>query len=275
MNSQITKLTERIAGLEKTVKIFQDCIPLSAITAGLHVASSEAVGAWNAAATAVAEKYPELATVPQKKASRPAKKAEKTSNRTGPTEWNRQVWETYKSMAEDAGVSYDSYLEGVDMEDADAVKKAEDLFKAAAKEAGVIRKNAMQEARRLKEEREGQTPEQIAAKEAKWAAEKARRKEKTAAKKGAASETSSVASAPAPAPKKKPAAAPKPAAKEEPVDELAELLAEMNLSAKSVDGVSYFINKENGEALLADEDGLPGDHAGVYDWANDTLDLNA
>jgi len=262
MSAQIAKLTERVAELEKQLKAFQACVPLSAITAGLTAASAEEVGGWNGAAAAVAEKYPELAAV--------AAKDKKPSNRPGPVEFNKQVWEVLKTMAEDAGVIYDSFHEGVDAEDEEAVKKADEAFKKAAKDAGVNRKAAMAEASRLKDENEGLTPEQIAAKEAKKEASRQRRAAKVAAKKEAKSSSSSSASSVASAKVK----AKKAAAKPEPVDELAALLAELKLEAKTIDGVSYFINKENGEAL-SDDDGMPGEHVGLYDWKANTLDLSA
>ena len=96
----------------------------------------------------------------------------------GRTSWNREVDETLVSLAENAGIFYMTFFEDVDVDDNEAVEKAHKSFKKAARDAGITRMDAMQEAARRREDaaiRAGQTREQIAATKAKKLATKARR----------------------------------------------------------------------------------------------------
>ena len=150
---------------------------------------------------------------------------------------------TMKDMAEDAGVSYDSFMEEVDMEDEDAVKAAEAEWKKALKEVGIGRMEALKEASSRKKAAEA--AEAPAAEEA---------EEKPVAKNTPARARAAVA----PPPKKgrSPAAAAAPkdpfedsASEEEAVDaELEERkrqFAEAGLKKIKVEGKNYYADGDN------------------------------
>ena len=167
------------------------------------------------------------------KASKTSKAEKKaTTNERGPSEWNVFVEATWIEMAAAAGV-----LMG-DGDDAKAV------FKKAAGAAGVSYQSAMKEASVRKAANEGRVDNDT---------KKAAAKEKREAKK---------------------AAAPPAVKKAAPINEptAAEIMAELGIVIKVIDGTSYMICEEDGEAFLANDDGTMGDRVGIYDADTNTIE---
>ena len=248
-------VTERIAVLEKKT------ISLSLLTEAMKTATEEEKKEWVTVCQSIVNIYAE-----PKKAGRPKTKTEGKKSE-GPVEWNKEVHDVLISLAEDAGVMYDEFFEGVDKDDEEAVENAEKAFKAAAKAKGVNRKIAMTEAKVRKAEREGTSVEE---KDAKREAAKARKAEKKAAKSGSSSDSSEPKKAKKPKKSKKVEAEAEPEAEED----FESMLESMNMEVKIIDGTKYFISRESGEAL-SEVNGEMGDHAGVYNWNTKVLDKTA
>jgi hypothetical protein len=281
--------SERIASLEATVARLEELLsdPLALFTRALATASDEEAREWvmeaHAKIMAHSAEWSEdsdgaaAAPAPKKK----EKKVRAVSNREGPKEWNAFVTAILREMAAAEGVDHSSFFEDVDEADEGAVKKAEGLFKAAAKKAGVTWQDALKEASRRKDEAEGVDHSE---KEAKKAEARAKR----AAKKCPESDSESEA------PKKeKKSKSAKPAVKKEkksagsavasvPSDPRAAFLAELESVDMTIialeDGSEFIAEKDGGEAFMLLEDGgvfSMGERVGVWDKDSNDIDYEA
>lgn len=279
--------SERIASLEATVARLEELLadPLALFTRALATASDEEAREWvmeahkkiMAHSAEWSEDSDGAAPAPKKK----EKKVRAVSNREGPKEWNAFVTAILREMAAAEGVDHSSFFEDVDEADEGAVKKAEGLFKAAAKKAGVTWQDALKEASRRKDEAEGVDHSE---KEAKKAEARAKR----AAKKCPESDSESEA------PKEKKSKSAKPAVKKEkksaapasapsvPVDARAAFLAELESVDMTIialeDGSEFIAEKDGGEAFMLLEDGgvfSMGERVGVWDKDSNDIDYEA
>jgi hypothetical protein len=166
-----------------------------------------------------------------------------TTNTEGPKDWNSFVNSVQHEMAASAGVDVDGL--------------SEKEFKEAAKKMGAGWQEALKEAairKRMTEKGEERSVVEIALKE-----EKAAAKMKKADKK-----------------EKKPST-PKKATKSKKSVEtsLEKEMAELGMSIREVEGVSYIIDDESGETFTINEDGSFGDRVGIYDAEIGTIDTTA
>lgn len=166
-----------------------------------------------------------------------------TTNTEGPKDWNSFVNSVQHEMAASAGVDVDGL--------------SEKEFKEAAKKMGAGWQEALKEAairKRMTEKGEERSVVEIAFKE-----EKAAAKMKKADKK-----------------EKKPST-PKKATKSKKSVEtsLEKEMAELGMSIREVEGVSYIIDDESGEAFTINEDGSFGDRVGIYDAEIGVIDTTA
>lgn len=186
-------------------------------------------------------------TVPtSSKKSPKAKRA--TTNTEGPKEWNSFVNSVQHEMAASAGVDMDGL--------------SEKEFKEEAKKVGAGWQEALKEAairKRMMEKGDERSVVEVALKEEKSAAKmkKADKKEKTPT-----------------TPKK---TAKKTAESKESVKDtwLKKEMAELGMSMREVEGVSYIIDDESGESFTINEDGSFGDRVGIYDAEIGAIDTTA
>ncbi len=297
----LQKILDRLTALEAAASAPPS---LATYMEAMKRASKEEAVAWIRACQEMMDLHPEAfegrdaPSAARPKASA-APKDKKSTNSSGPTEWNLKVKEVQRELAEAAGVDYASFFDGVG-EDEAAQKKAQDAFNKAAGAVGAGWQIAMKEASiRKKMEEKGLSREDA---EAEAAAEAEKKSEKKAVRKGSVSgsDSGSVASAPAEKPAKakkaKKAAslaeaagleveAPaepkakkekKAKAKKEKVDLRKQQLEEAGLIEKEIDGQLYIIEPESGEAFLPGEDGeILGERVGVYDADLEIVDLEA
>lgn len=285
--------TEKIAALEERLSELETLLsdPLALFARALKSASAEEAKEWVLAAHEKIMAHTELWSSPAEEAAEaaPAKKSKKapkekaaTTNKEGPTAWNTLVQTTWRELAAEAGVDYDSFFEDVDMDDAAEVKKADAKFKDAAKKAGADYQTVLKEASARKDAAEGRD-------HAARVAEKTAKREKKAAS-AAASETSSVRSAPsvasAPAaraaPKAKKAAAAPKKPKADPAEAAAkkagataEYLAElatMSIFPRFAEDTLYYIDQDTNEAFVVEENGELGERVGLFDAENGTVE---
>ncbi len=247
---RLTALEAEITALKAENTALKSNIPLAAVAAGLSTASSEDVALWMEVCKAVADKYGELASIGPAAENKPKKVKKVKSNRkvtnpTGPTEWNLFVQNVWIDMAEAAGVSFMSIMEGVDENDLNAVTAADKKFKAAAAEKGVTYQAVLTEASRRKDEEAGVD-------HAAKMAEKLARKQKK------------VSGTVAPPSKKVTVV----------TDEEAELLRSMKeagFTVKVVGGQRVWIEEATKDVFVYGEGADLGDLLGVYDPDTDSI----
>jgi len=182
-------------------------------------------------------------TMPVATSKKSPKAKRATTNTEGPKDWNSFVNSVQREMAASAGVDMDG------LSDKD--------LKAAAKKVGAGWQEALKEAairKRMLEKGDERSVAEVALKEEKAAAKmkKADKKEKT------------------PTTPKKAAKA-----KESAVSSLEKEMAELGMSVREVEGVSYIIDDESGESFTINEDGSFGDRVGIYDAGIGAIDTTA
>ena len=214
-------------------------------------------------------KIAELTAVKEPKAKKPKEKGTKAPPSQ---DWNIFVLATYKEMAASAGVLYDSFIAGGD---AEGGHKA---FLAAAKAAGVIYRDVMQEAGKRRDEASGMDDAAKAAKIAKKEANRLHRAQKVADKKAGIVKEPKAKEPKAKEPRSKAPKMKKVAFEALPSDapEDAEKMAEFHkdlLSAemdfKIIDGVRYIVCND-GEVYEIDDCEM-GESVGIYDATLQTI----
>jgi len=233
MASTLSKLTERITAMEEEMALMKMSASVSSMTEGLRLASPEEAKEWVETAHKILALYAPT-SVAKTTTAKTAKTTKSSTNPGGPSEWNIFVQTTWQEMAAEKGV-----LMG-DGED------AKTLFKKEAATAGVTYMMAMKEAGRRKDVLEGRDTNEKLAK-------KAAAKEKRDAKKVAPTPVKKAA-----APVKKPT-------------EAEDLMAELGIVIKVIDGTSYMVC-DDGEAFAINEDGTMGERAGVFDADTNTIE---
>ena len=235
MATALSKLTERIAAMEEEMALMKMSASVSSMTEGLRLATPEEAKEWVETAQTILALYGSASVGKSLKTEKTEKTAKTATNPGGPSEWNVFVQSTWQEMAAEKGV-----LMG-DGEDAKA------LFKKQAAAAGVSYQSAMKEAGRRKDVLEGRDTNEKQAK-------KVAAKEKRDAKKSAA-----------------PTAVKKAAAPVKKTTEAEDLMAELGIVVKEIDGISYMVC-DDGEAFAINEDGTMGERAGVYDADSNTIE---
>ena len=254
-----SKLNERLQELEAKLSSFQS---LASFTRMLKTASSADVKEWMAVCEQVMEKNG--ASVTKKISGKTKTKSKRTSNSEGPTEWNVFKTKTWHEMAAQGGVIYEDFMKNVDQDDEKAVEKAKKLFGKAAAGVGAGYQAAMKEASRRKDEMEGRNHDEEVAKKA----AKKSPKSKVAAAAAAKEESESEAEA------EEAEEEQEEAEEEEEQSELAKKMAELDMVLKNVDGTTYIVDKDGGEAYLV-EDETFGERCGAYDAKTGIIDFDA
>jgi hypothetical protein len=244
-----SKLNERLQELEAKMSSFQS---LASFTRMLKTASPADVKEWMAVCEQVMEKNG--ASVEKKTSGKTKTKSKRTSNSEGPTEWNAFKTKTWHEMAAQGGVIYEDFMKNVDQDDEKAVEKAKKLFGKAAAGVGAGYQAAMKEASRRKDEMEGRNHDEEVAKKA--------------AKKSPKSKAASIAKEEAEEEQEEQEE------EEEEQSELAKKMAELDMVLKNVDGTTYIVDKDGGEAYLV-EDETFGERCGAYDAKTGIIDFDA
>lgn len=199
---------------------------------------------------------------------KPLRAKRETYNKESLGIWNSYVKNVQHELASKAGVDYDSFFDGIDPEDSAEMKKAEEKFKSAAKEAGAGWHVALKEASRRKDEEEGRDHSE---KEAKKAAAKTKKSEK-------ATITSTKAPVKIPAKAKKSEKAP--VGPEKKADEARktfgipeEVLAEyasVGMAPHHIDGDIYMVDEDTDEVFTF-EDNTLGDRVGIFNKSTGSI----
>jgi hypothetical protein len=252
-----SKLSERVQQLEEKLSSFQS---LASLTRMLKTASPAEVKEWMAVCEEVMEKNGASVVKKTSGKTKTKTKSKRTSNSEGPTEWNVFKTKTWHEMAAQGGVIYEDFMKNVDQDDEKAVEKAKKLFGKAAAGVGAGYQAAMKEASRRKDEMEGRNHEEEVAKKA--------------AKKSPKSKAVAAAAAKAESEDESEAEESEAEEEEQEQSDLAKKMAEMNMVLKDVDGTTYIVDKDGGEAYLL-EDGTFGDRCGAYNAKTGIIDFDA
>jgi len=253
-----SKLNERLQELEAKMSSFQS---LASFTRMLKTASPADVKEWMAVCEQVMEKNGASVEKKTSGKNKTKSKSKRTSNSEGPTEWNSFKTKTWHEMAAQGGVIYEDFMKNVDQDDEKAVEKAKKLFGKAAAGVGAGYQAAMKEASRRKDEMEGRNHDEEVAKKA---AKKSPKSKAAAIAKEEAEEEQEEAESETEEEQEE----------EEEQSELAKKMAELDMVLKNVDGTTYIVDKDGGEAYLV-EDETFGERCGAYDAKTGIIDFDA
>lgn len=170
-----------------------------------------------------------------------------TTNAEGPKDWNSFVNSVQREMAASAGVDMDGL--------------SEKEFKESAKKMGAGWQVALKEAairKRMMEKGEERSVAEVSLKEEK-AATKMKKVDKKEEKVATPKKTKTVTT-------------PKETVKKSIGASLEKEMAELGMSVREVEGVSYIIDDASGETFTINEDGSFGDRVGIYDAEIGSID---